>query len=238
MTLLLGVLAASIIGSVHCAAMCGAFVCLYSGSGVGANATPAHVHAAYNMGRLVSYVALGAIAGAIGGHVDNLALLAGISRGAAIVAGILMVAWAMSVLASSVGVPIRGRGGPDWIKRRFGAAILSLRNQPASVRATATGLLTTLLPCGWLYTFVVTAAGTGSARTGAAVMLAFWAGTVPMLLGVSFGFQKLNRSILKRLPLASAAVVLVLGVLSITGRLQPLRGASGQSHHAMTHVDR
>jgi hypothetical protein len=59
-----------------------------------------------------------------------------------------------------------------------------------------------------------------------------------MLLGVSFGFQKLNRSILKRLPLASAAVVLVLGVLSITGRLQPLRGASGQSHHAMTHVDR
>jgi sulfite exporter TauE/SafE len=236
MTLLLGVLAASIIGSVHCAAMCGAFVCLYAGPGR-ANA-PAHVHVAYNVGRLVSYVALGAVAGAIGASVDNLVLLAGISRGAAIVAGALMIAWAMSVLASSAGVPIASRGGPDWIKRRFGAAILSLRNQPAPVRAAATGLLTTLLPCGWLYTFVITAAGTGSARIGAAVMLAFWAGTVPMMLGVGFGFQKLNRSILKRLPLASAAVVLVLGVLSITGRLQPIRDTSGHARHPVTHVGR
>jgi len=105
------------------------------------------------------------------------------------------------------------------------------------VRAGAMGLLTTLLPCGWLYTFVVTAGGTGSAVGGAAVMLAFWAGTVPMLLGVSFGFQKLNRSILRRLPLASAAVVLVLGVLSITGRLQPIRVTTGHAH-AVTHVDR
>ena len=236
MTLLLGVLAASIIGSVHCAAMCGAFVCLSAGSGLRANGAPVRVHVAYNMGRLVSYVALGAVAGAIGGRVDNLALLAGISRGAAIAAGALMIAWAMSVLISSAGVPISSRGGPDWIRRRFGAAILSLRNQPAAVRASATGLLTTLLPCGWLYTFVITAAGTGSARTGAVVMLAFWAGTVPMLLGVSLGFQKLNRSILKRLPLASAAVVLVLGVLSITGRLQPIRGTGGHAHDAVTHV--
>jgi sulfite exporter TauE/SafE len=238
MTLLLGVLAASIIGSVHCAAMCGAFVCLYAGSGPRASGAPAHTHVAYNIGRLVSYVALGAVAGAIGASVDNLALLAGLSRGAAIVAGTLMIAWAMSVLASSAGVAIASRGGPDWIRRKFGAAILALRNQPASVRAAATGLLTTLLPCGWLYTFVITAAGTGSARTGAAVMLVFWAGTVPMMLGVGFGFQTLNRSILRRLPLASAAVVLVLGVLSITGRLQPLRAASGHTHRAVTNADR
>jgi sulfite exporter TauE/SafE len=238
MTLLLGILAASIIGSVHCAAMCGAFVCLYAGSGPRANGTRAHMHVAYNLGRLVSYVALGGVAGAIGASVDHLALLAGLSRGAAIVAGALMIAWAMSVLASSAGVPIASRGGPDWIRRRFGAAILSLRNQTAPVRAAATGLLTTLLPCGWLYTFVITAAGTGSARTGAAVMLVFWVGTVPMMLGVGFGFQKLNRSILRRLPLASAAIVLVLGVLSITGRLQPLRDASGHTPHAMTHVGR
>ena len=32
-TLLLGVLAASMLGSVHCAAMCGAFTCLYAGHG-------------------------------------------------------------------------------------------------------------------------------------------------------------------------------------------------------------
>ena len=69
-------------------------------------------------------------------------------------------------------------------------------------------------------------------------MLVFWAGTVPMLLGVGFGFQKLDRSILRRLPLASAAVVLVLGVLSITGRLQPIRDANGHARHAVSHAGR
>ena len=35
-----------------------------------------------------------------------------------------------------------------------------------------------------------------AALGGAAVMLVFWAGTVPMLLGVGFGFQRLDRSLL------------------------------------------
>ena len=37
-TLLLGVLVASLVGSIHCAAMCGGFVCLYAGSGARVNA--------------------------------------------------------------------------------------------------------------------------------------------------------------------------------------------------------
>ena len=51
MTLLLSILGASLLGSVHCAAMCGGFVCLYSGAGP-ARHTGAAPHAAYNAGRI------------------------------------------------------------------------------------------------------------------------------------------------------------------------------------------
>ena len=239
MTLLLGVLAASILGSVHCAAMCSGFVCLYAAKRSGTAVASASTHAAYNAGRLASYVTLGIVAGAIGARVDRVGSLAGISRGATIAAGLLMIAWAMSVFASSAGIRPAGVGGPVWIKRRLGAALAALRDQPPAVRAGATGLLTTLLPCGWLYTFVITAGGAGSPVAGALVMLAFWAGTVPMMLGVGFGVRAIDRSLLRRLPFASAALVLVLGILSIAGRLQPLHGiATHPGHEAVGHVAR
>jgi uncharacterized protein len=231
-TLLLGVLVASLIGSVHCAAMCGSFVCLYAGVGVrrqGGGGTAAHV--AYHIGRLMSYVTLGLAAGALGARANSVGALAGIERGAAIAAGSLMVAWAASIIARSFGVRVGGVGAPEWAKRRFGAALIALRDQPPTVRAGATGLLTTLLPCGWLYTFVATAGGTGNAISGAVVMLTFWAGTVPMLLGVGLGVQRIGRPIARHLPVASAALVLVMGALSIAGRLRPL-GPLGNAHHA------
>ena len=236
MTLLLGVLVASLVGSVHCAAMCGSFVCLYAGVGrhrQGGGGLGAHV--AYHAGRLGSYVTLGIIAGAIGSRANQIGALAGIERGAAIAAGSLMVVWATSVIATSLGARVYAIGPPLWLKQRFGAALIALRDQPATVRGGATGFLTTLLPCGWLYTFVATAGGTGSAASGALVMLAFWAGTVPMLLGVGFGVQRLGRPIARRLPVASAVLVLVLGALSIAGRIRPV----GEMQHAHAiHVER
>ncbi|MBE7450024.1 MAG: sulfite exporter TauE/SafE family protein [Kofleriaceae bacterium] len=45
----------------------------------------------------------------------------------------------------------------------------------ARARAALLGLLSAALPCGWLWAFVVVAAGTGSPVGGALVMTAFWA---------------------------------------------------------------
>jgi len=220
-TLLLGVLVASLVGSIHCAAMCGGFVCVYAGASTPRGLANLPAHVAYNGGRLVSYVVLGIVAGAIGARVDDLGRFAGMSRGAAILAGTLMVAWALGIMAASLGMRVPGTLAPEWAKRRLGAALVAMRDRPPVARAAVTGLLTTLLPCGWLYTFVVTAGGTGSGLGGAGVMLAFWLGTVPVLLGLGLGAQRLLGPVARRLPLASAALVLVLGLLSIAGRVHP-----------------
>ncbi len=221
MTLLFGVLVASLVGSIHCAAMCGGFVCIYSGASAPRGLANLPAHLAYNGGRLLSYVALGVLAGAIGARVDDLGRLAGFSRGAAVLAGALMVLWALGIIAASLGVRVPGTLAPAWAKRRLGGALVAMRDRPPVARAAVTGLLTTLLPCGWLYTFVVTAGGTGSPLAGAGVMAAFWLGTVPILLALGLGAQRLLGPMARRLPLASAALVLVLGLLSIAGRVHP-----------------
>ncbi|MBV6522853.1 MAG: hypothetical protein MNPFHGCM_03003 [Gemmatimonadaceae bacterium] len=233
MLLVLGVLGASLLGSVHCAGMCGPFVCYYAvGPGNGIRS-----HAAYNVGRLLSYATLGAVAGVAGSTLDRLGALAGVSRVAAILSGTAMVAWGLSTVLAQRGMrifPAPGRGAPGAL----GAALARLRRQPAVVRAGAIGLLTTLLPCGWLYAFVAAAAGTGRVDVAILTMVAFWLGTLPVMVAAGYSVQRLAGPWRARLPMVSAVAVVVIGLLSIAGRLRVEARLSGPSagHPAAAHA--
>lgn len=220
MTLALAVLVASLLGSVHCAAMCGAFVCFYaSPAGSSSVRDEAGAHAAYNLGRLISYTFLGVLAGAIGHALNAAGTLAGVQRAAAIAAGVLMIAWGAYSVLAALGIRVPSSSVPEGWIRAMGSVLLRLKEQPPVIRAAATGLTTTLLPCGWLYTFVVTAAATGSASLGALVMSVFWLGTLPVMLAVGIGARRTMGSFGTRMPLVSGAAIIVLGFLSIAGRI-------------------
>ncbi len=237
MTAAFGILAASLLGSVHCAAMCGGFVCLYAGSAQ-PNAVSLRSHALYNVGRLVSYLLLGALAGALGSGVTQIGAFAGIGRAATIVAGVLMIAWAISMIAAQQGLRVgfRTTAVPLWWQQGIGRLLHAIREQPMPVRAALTGLGTTLLPCGWLYVFVASAGGTGSVRNGMLVMAVFWLGTVPALLAVGIGAQRIFGPFRRKLPTLGAVTVLVMGVLSVTGRLTMSTDPSAHSHGQMPGV--
>ena len=225
-----GVLTASLVGSVHCAAMCGGFVCFYSGSTSGsATATPLRAHAMYNGGRLASYLTLGAMAGVLGSGVAAVGRMAGVAHAATVLAGALMIGWALTTIAAQRGVNIGAVHAPEAWQRALGRVLYSVREQPAPVRAGLTGLLTTLLPCGWLYVFVATAGGTGSVRSAMTVMLIFWVGTVPAMVAVGLGAQRFFGPLRRKLPSASAFVVLVMGLLAMSGRLSMQRDVSAMS---------
>ena len=233
-----GILVASLVGSVHCAGMCGGFVCFYTGSGSGTDAAALRAHAMYNVGRLTSYLTLGAIAGAIGAGVSSLGAMAGVQHAAAVVAGALMVGWAISTIAAQRGVRLGALRAPESWQRAMGRVLHAVREQPMATRAWLTGLLTTRLPCGWLYVFVATAGGSGSIRAGVLTMAVFWLGTVPALLVVGLGAQRLFGPLRQRLPMLSATLVLVMGLLSISGRFSMQHagaasaGADAPSAHA------
>jgi sulfite exporter TauE/SafE len=113
----------------------------------------------------------------------------------------------------------------------MGAWLRRLAAQPLAVRAGALGLLTTLLPCGGLWAFVVTAGGTGRPLGGALVMVAFWAGTLPLLTVVGAAVQRAAGPLRRRLPVVSAAMLVALGLLSIAGKLR-VAPVNAQSAHA------
>ncbi len=216
----LAILTASLLGSVHCAAMCGGFVCMYS-SGTGTDAATLRSHALYNVGRLTSYLLLGALAGALGAGVTRAGSTAGIANAAMVVAGALMIGWGISAIAAQRGIRL-GWGGPAissrW-QRTLGRLLHHVRQQPVGVRALLTGLGTTLLPCGWLYVFVASAGGTGSVRHGMLVMALFWLGTVPALVAVGLGAQRVFGPLRRKLPMLGAVTVMLMGVLALSGRL-------------------
>jgi sulfite exporter TauE/SafE len=219
MTTTAGVLVASLVGSVHCAGMCGGFVCFYTGSSTGTEAAAIRAHAMYHLGRLASYLTLGTVAGLLGAGVSQAGALVGVSHAAAIVAGALMVAWALATIAAQRGIAIGAARAPEAWQRALGRVLQAVREQPIATRAALTGLFTTLLPCGWLYVFVATAGGTGSVPSALATMAVFWLGSVPALLAVGLGAQRLLAPFRRRLPAVSAVVVLVMGLLSMSGHL-------------------
>ncbi|MBK6847933.1 MAG: sulfite exporter TauE/SafE family protein [Proteobacteria bacterium] len=217
---------ASLVGSLHCVGMCGGFVAFYAGAE--AAGTPWLAHLAYNGGRLLTYVGLGAAAGALGAAVDLAGAGFDLPRLAGVVAGVLMLIWGLAMLGTLLGARWPALGLARRLSALLQPLVRRLGQRPPVLRALLLGTLTTLLPCGWLYAFVVAAAGTGSALRGAALMAAFWLGTVPALLGLGLGVRPLARRLGRALPLLTALAVLALGTLALAGRLHapaPTRAA-------------
>ena len=188
-SLLLAVFVASLVGSLHCVGMCGPFVAFYAGADGSGGARRLLSHAVYSGGRLVAYATLGVAAGGIGAALDLAGSLAGFQRVAAVVAGVVMVTWGVLALLQARGARIFAQRSKSALSARLSRGFSVVGQQPPVVRATAVGLLSGLLPCGWLWAFLVTAAGTGTPLGGASVMAAFWLGTVPALLAVGLGAQ-------------------------------------------------
>jgi sulfite exporter TauE/SafE len=212
------VLMASLMGSLHCAGMCGGFVAFYSGGETTAGRSRLVAHAAYNGGRLLTYVLLGVFAGAVGAALDRVGAIAGVQRVAAFAAGFLMVGWGVYALLQALDVSLPRFPFPRSITRATSRLFGKLRGRPPVVRALLLGLLSTLLPCGWLWAFALLAAGTGDALQGGLVLAAFWAGTVPVMLGIGVSIQALSAPLRKRLPAVTAAMLIVVGLVWLTGR--------------------
>ncbi|HYQ42370.1 MAG TPA: sulfite exporter TauE/SafE family protein [Polyangiaceae bacterium] len=227
LSLLVPVAAASLLGSVHCAGMCGGFVAV-AGDGVSGKARLA-AQLSYNAGRLLSYGALGASAGFLGQAVDLAGSAAGVGRVAALVSGSIMILWGMGALLETQGVRVfRGR---VTLPKRVTEVLASVRRLPSAWRGLVLGLATTLLPCGWLYAFAVTAAGTASPLQGALLMAAFWTGNLPVLLGLGVALSALVGRVRRVVPILSAAVIFGVGLFTVTARANlPAFAAAAVTH--------
>ena len=216
-TLIFAVLTASLLGSLHCVGMCGAFVALACGSSANSRGAVT-TQLAYHLGRLVSYTILGAAAGAAGGLINLTGTLAGIRPIAASLAGATMAAFGIVTLLRLSGLRLANLRLPKSWTTFVSRASRTALDRPPLVRAGLIGLFTTLLPCGWLYAFAITAAGTAHPLTGALIMASFWLGTVPALAALGFGVRRALDPLNKRIPAITAIALIVIGFYTLTTR--------------------
>ena len=207
------ILIASLLGSTHCAAMCGGFVALCS-----QQPAPLRGQVAYHSGRLVTYLALGFISGLIGSNVNQVGQRFGIAQVATIVTAILLIA---------VGVSGLLRLRLPWPNSLIFRQIKSLQAKllPSRTRLIlfpfCVGLSSTLLPCGWLYTYVAVAASEAAISASMLVMFIFWIGTLPLLATIG-GLSNIVISPLSRfVPILASLLMITAGAFSLHHHLVP-----------------
>ncbi len=218
MGVLLGtVFIASLLGSLHCVGMCGPFA-LLAGADSERRKSAILPAVAYNGGRLITYTIVGFIFGSLGFALNSGTSFNDWQQTATYVAGGLMIAVGLVALARLWGFRIQLPGAFAPFQSILKNGFAKAKAMPPLRRAFVIGALTTLMPCGWLYTFAITAAGTGSPLWGSVVMIVFWTGNVPIMSALMLGFDRIGKSIQKHVPVVMAALVIGIGVFTIAYR--------------------
>ena len=195
------------LGSLHCAAMCGPLALAIPVVDTAKSAILAS-RLTYNLGRTLTYGALGLIFGAIGKSL----LLAGFQQWLSITAGIAMLTFLIFGHKRATAGAWRSSA---WIKNLFRLFLQRRSYIAILILGAANGLL----PCGLVYMAGTASAATGDILQSALYMIVFGLGTIPMMLGMTL-FSRPLAAFLQRFrlkPLVPIAVSVVALSLILRG---------------------
>lgn len=194
-------------GSLHCAGMCGPIAAALPGDHrMRLSYTLGRI--AYLLGKLLTYMALGAIVGAgigaitLSTYASTVSIVAGALM---IVTAVLQIFWHVSLL-------------PQQVVMRFTSPLRSklqaLLSSHRLVAFTGIGMLNGLLPCGLVMSALFGSAAQGSVWDAALFMAAFGLGTSPMVGAIALSGTMLSRRI-KSYHLVLPAMAIGIGALLI-----------------------
>lgn len=169
MEFLLSGIVLGLMGSLHCAVMCGP-IALALPIGRSGKYTS---HLLHQSGRVLTYAILGAIVGTLGAGIS----FAGWQQPLSIAVGILLLAGLVSKW------PTLLKWGPyrrfyGKLQTAFGTKLKGAKGH----RFLITGMINGLLPCGLVYAALIGALGIGNTLDGVWMMVGFGIGTGPLLL--------------------------------------------------------
>ncbi|MBZ0104430.1 MAG: sulfite exporter TauE/SafE family protein [Sulfuricella denitrificans] len=187
---LFAVFLVGLLGGTHCVGMCGGIVTAISMQLPG-QGTRFSYHFAYNAGRILSYAVAGALAGALGASTLLLEGLWPVQKILYLLANLMLVALGLYLAGLWQAVTqIERLGGLLWRRLQpFSKGLLPVRHP---TQAFLLGTLWGWLPCGLVYSVLITALASGSAVSGGMTMLAFGLGTLPNLIAMGLFAQQLQ----------------------------------------------
>ena len=235
---LIAAMLAGLLGGAHCLAMCGGFVTALSGAGRPARPPTAPLLRAralarrglpYNLGRITTYVLLGAIAGGAGGAALSAGGWLAAQRVLYVIANLFLLALALAIVSNGRGTVLLQRMGAALFARVLPAVRPLLARDDPTARF-ALGTIWGLVPCGLVYGVLPIALFAGGALQGAGVMLAFGMGTLPNLLAAGWIVAHAGRWLKSRTVRYATATLLAgfafIGIgRALFGSLSAMQGA-------------
>lgn len=210
-------LVSGLLASFHCVMMCGNMVLSYAvkGNEEGPMFKRMLPHFAYHSAKLVSYTAVGLLLGSIGAFISQDA-----RSWVSVLAGVYMVLLGLNMTGK---FPVLAHLTPRP-PRFLMQALTKLRKRSTADAASGEsslatpvtfGLMTGMMPCGPLQAAQVAAAGAGTPVLGAISMLGFGLGTIPLMLGYGAVATLLSGQFKKKMAIAGAIVIMLLGVVMV-----------------------
>lgn len=195
-----------LMGSFHCAGMCGpiALSLPLRGKSFGERFVSGTL---YNLGRTLMYGVMGAVFGFIG---KGLFLL-GVQRWVSIGMGTILI---ISVLTPLAFKKIRLKQFDlfiGWVRQR----IQKLFMVRSYMGLFLIGMLNSLLPCGLVYMAIIGAIAVGNMLYGSLYLILFGLGTLPMMLTISLVGNALTVNVRNVLNKLVPYVVVIVGVIFI-----------------------
>ncbi len=220
----------------HCLAMCGGLaVAAGQTNRRQLNASVSQrgiVLAGWQLGRALSYTFMGFLVGAFGAFFLAQAPVVMIRQTAFVMANLMLIALGLHVAQLWSGIVQLERIGQivwRWVQPLATATLVPQtpgHPQPVkeTLQAMRAGAIWGWLPCGLVYSMLVTASVSGSAANGALWMLAFGLGTMPALWMTSMASIRLTDHFRKPVVRKSAGLLIIAfglwGLLRATGLIQ------------------
>ena len=205
-----------LLASFHCVGMCGGLVVTYTArqqaQGEGSSSAVSS-HLLYNLGRVVSYTATGAVLGGFGSFFAISPVFTGVVT---VLAALFMLLMGLSLLTEFRFLKRLQVAMPSLV----GRFLYGQRDSSSPKGPLAIGLLNGLMPCGPLQAMQLYALASGSVVRGALSMAAYALGTVPMMFGLGNVVSMLSTERTHQALKVSGAIVIVLGVFMLNRGLE------------------
>ena len=200
-------LVVGVLGSIHCAGMCGPLA-LALPVPQASRARFITGRLMYNLGRIVTYGLLGALAGLIGERL----FAAGAQQTVSIILGVILLLAAVApVLLKRIRV---GALLLEHVTAPVQYAIGTLLRRSSVFAMFLLGLVNGLLPCGLVYVALAAALTTGGTLLGVVFMLGFGVGTAPVMFLIALLGKQIQGGLRKRLtalmPVFAAAIAVLI----------------------------
>lgn len=208
--------------SAHCVGMCGGIMgALSMAVPAGAVGRRLFILCSYNVGRLFSYVLMGALVGLFSQQITA----SGGAVGLRWLAGLLLIAMGLYLANWWRGLTyLESTGRYLWAYLQpLGKRVMPVDNP---LKGLLLGALWGWLPCGLVYSALAYGMAQGHWTRSALVMLAFGIGTLPSLLLAGIAAQQLADILQRRqLRWMMAVSIILFGIWTLWG------GTGGHAHH-------